>query len=84
MIEAVPDDESTGSLEINNDKFTLAGLLTFYLQDHKDITYAGNHCEHLLGQRSFIYYKLKNGANIKNVISDVSKAIKKELSGLKV
>lgn len=84
MIEAVPDDQSTGSLEINNDKFTLAGLLTFYLQDHKDITYAGNHCEHLLGQRSFIYYKLKDGANIKNVISDVSKAIKKELSGLKV
>jgi DNA-directed RNA polymerase subunit L len=82
MIESASED--TGSLEINNDKFTLAGLLTYYIQDHKDVTYAGNKCEHLLGQRSYIFYKLKDGASIKTVINDVSKSIMKELASLKI
>ena len=82
LIETSTDN--TGILEINNDKFTLATLLTYYLQEHKSISYAGYKCEHLLGNKSIIYYVLKDNVDIKSVLKDTCKVISKEFDKLKL
>jgi DNA-directed RNA polymerase subunit L len=83
LIDTISTEQNKGTLEINNDKFTLAALLTNYLQENKDVTYAGYHCEHLLGNKSVINYVLKDSAKIQNVLKDISKVINKELDKLK-
>lgn len=83
--ELIEDTTDTkGSFEINNDKFTLPSLLVHYLQDHKDVLFAGYHCEHLLGERSIIYYTLKDSTKIKKVMTDIIKSINKDLDKLKI
>jgi DNA-directed RNA polymerase subunit L len=79
LIENIEEESNNGILEIRNDKFTLASLLTFYLQEHKDIEYAGCQCEHLLANTSVIYYTLKAGSEIKKILPDVCKTIEKDI-----
>lgn len=73
---------SFGELKIENDKFTLPGLLTFYLQDHEDIEYAGYKAEHMLNDTSIIYYRAKDGKDIVNIIKQVGDRIIKEVNAL--
>lgn len=82
MIE--DNNEIKGSFEINNDKFTLPSLLVYYLQDHKDVLFAGYHCEHMLGEKTIIYYTIKDTTKIKKVMNDVVKSINKDLDKLKI
>jgi DNA-directed RNA polymerase subunit L len=74
---------NSGELRIENDKFTLPGLITFYLQDHEAIEYAGYRCEHLLNNRSVIFYRTKGKRDIMKILKQVCDKIMKDLKSIK-
>lgn len=64
------DDKLKGELIILNEDATLGNLISYGLQIHKDIKFAGFNIPHPLEERVKIHYELiKN--NITNVLSDV-------------
>ena len=69
------EDKTSGELKMYHDKFTLPNLLTFYLQDHEGIEYAGYKCEHLLNDVSIIYYRTKGKRVITKIVHSVCEEI---------
>jgi len=70
-------EEGSGELRIENDKFTLSGLLTHYLQEQDDILYAGYKAEHLLNNTSIIYYR--TSSDIRKVLKIILEKISQDL-----
>jgi len=71
FIENVDDNtELSGQLEIKNEDHTIGNLITYRLQNHKNITFASYHLPHPLEKRVIIEYKLKSG-KFKDVFKDV-------------
>ena len=59
-----------GEIEINNEDHTMGNLLSFGLQRHKDVQFAGYFMPHPLEKRVIINYKLKAG-KFKDILKDV-------------
>lgn len=70
-----------GKLIIEHDQFTMPNLLTYYLQDHKNIDYCGYRCDHLLNNLSSIYFKT-TGPDISLILNDVCSEIKKIITNI--
>lgn len=71
ILVQIPDDnEDSGEIQINNEDHTLGNLLTYGLQNHKNIKFAGYNMPHPLEKRVIINYKLKSG-KIKETIQSV-------------
>ena len=71
FIEILDDNtELSGQIEIKNEDHTIGNLISYGLQNHKNITFASYHLPHPLEKRVIIEYKLKSG-KFKNVLKDV-------------
>jgi DNA-directed RNA polymerase subunit L len=72
---------NNGKLTITNDQFTMPNLLTYYLQEHKNIEYCGYRCEHLLNNVSSIYFKT-SGMDIEKILEDICSEIKNIITNI--
>jgi DNA-directed RNA polymerase subunit L/DNA-directed RNA polymerase alpha subunit len=71
FIEILDDNtELSGQIEIKNEDHTIGNLISYGLQNHKNITFASYYLPHPLEKRVIIEYKLKSG-KFKNVLKDV-------------
>ena len=70
FIEILDNTELSGQIEIKNEDHTIGNLISYGLQNHKNITFASYHLPHPLEKRVIIEYKLKSG-KFKNVLKDV-------------
>lgn len=64
-----------------NDQYTFPNLVTFFLQDHPHVSYAGNRCLHQLEKRSIVYYNLQS-SDIGKVLSDIVVKIRQQFESL--
>jgi DNA-directed RNA polymerase subunit L len=80
ILVQIPDNnEDSGQIQINNEDHTLGNLLTYGLQQHKNIKFAGYNLTHPLEKRVIINYTLKSGKikeTIKSVINDFIETFK--------
>jgi DNA-directed RNA polymerase subunit L len=70
FIENLDNTELSGQIEIKNEDHTIGNLITYRLQNHKNITFASYHLPHPLEKRVIIEYKLKSG-KFKDILKDV-------------
>ena len=84
-------DDGNGIIILNNEDHTIGNLLTYRLQENKDIILAGYELEHLLIKDVKIKYNIKNGKLINDVLDkEINYLIKyydnlgKEFSKLKL
>lgn len=61
-------DNGNGIIILNNEDHTIGNLLTYRLQENKDITLAGYELEHLLIKDVKIKYKIKEGKLINDIL----------------
>jgi len=66
--------EMIGEIRINNEDHTLGNLITHYLQNHKNIQFAGYNMPHPLEKLVIISYKLKSG-KFKDILESIIKDI---------
>ena len=71
-----------GVLPVARDKYTLSGLITDYMQGHKDVEYAGYRCPHMLDDASEILFRLAPKAQLGRVLSDAAASIKKDVAAV--
>lgn len=73
IVSQIPDNNGDeGDIEINNEDHTVGNILTFGLQNHKNVKFAGYNMPHPLEKRVIVSYKLKSG-KIKETIKQVVK-----------
>jgi DNA-directed RNA polymerase subunit L len=73
----LPDEKDMeGKIKLENGDHTMGNLISYGLQKHKDIEFAGYNMPHPLGNFIYIHYKLSKN-NIKNVCKDVIEDYKK-------
>lgn len=74
VIKNIPDEiddkKQKGEIIINNEDSTLGNLLSYGLQKHKDVKFAGFNIPHPLEQKVKIHYEL-NSNKIIDVLTDV-------------
>lgn len=73
VAETSTSKEESGEIQINKEDHTFGNLLTYGLQNHKNISFAGYNMPHPLEKRVVITYKLKSGNFVdifKNVVKD--------------
>ena len=70
FIENLDNTELSGQIEIKNEDHTIGNLITYRLQNHKNIIFASYHLPHPLEKRVIIEYKLKSG-KFKDVLKEV-------------
>jgi DNA-directed RNA polymerase subunit L len=68
--DKIDDKKQKGEIILNNEDSTLGNLLSYGLQKHKDIKFAGFNIPHPLEQKVKIHYEL-NSNKIIDVLSDV-------------
>jgi DNA-directed RNA polymerase subunit L len=75
LVTQITDNgELIGEIQINNEDHTIGNLITYYLQNHKNIQFAGYHMPHPLEKRIIISYKLKSG-KFKDIFESIIKDI---------
>lgn len=84
-------DNGNGIIILNNEDHTIGNLLTYRLQENKDIILAGYELEHLLIKDVKIKYTIKSGKSINDILDkEINNLIKyyenleKEFSKLKL
>ncbi len=76
-LENIPDMITTddeilkGEIVIINEDNTLGNLLSYGMQRHKKVKFAGYNLPHLLDNKVIIHYELHEKAKLKKVINDV-------------
>jgi DNA-directed RNA polymerase subunit L len=70
FIENLDNNELSGQIEIKNEDHTIGNLITYGLQNHKNVTFASYYLPHPLEKRVIIEYKLKSG-KFKDVLKEV-------------
>jgi len=75
ILKSKEEISTQGELKIENDKFTIPALLTYYLQDHPEIEFCGYKAEHLLADTSVIYYRARDGSDMEKILKEVSQTI---------
>ena len=68
--DKIDDKKQKGEIILNNEDSTLGNLLSYGLQQHKDIKFAGFNIPHPLEQKVKIHYEL-NSNKIIDVLTDV-------------
>lgn len=64
--------ESYGEIIVNGENNTVGNLISFYMQKHKKVKFAGYNIPHLLDDKVVIHYELiDNKTKLKDVIDDV-------------
>ena len=74
LIKMIPLEQNshTGEIIINNENNTIGNLLSYGLQNHKDVKFAGYNIPHLLENKVIITYELVNeNIKLKEVFNDV-------------
>lgn len=69
----IDDKKDNGEIILMNEDSTFGNLLTYGLQSHKDIKFAGYNIPHLLEEKVIITYKTKNTKDILIILNDVIK-----------
>ena len=67
----VDDSKLEGEIILINEDNTMGNLLSYGLQKHKDIKFAGYNIPHLLVDKAIIHYELKSKKQINDVFNDV-------------
>jgi len=70
----IPLEENShiGEIIINGENNTIGNLLSYGLQNHKNVKFAGYNIPHLLENKVIIHYELVNEKiKLKNVFNDV-------------
>lgn len=62
-------DDGNGIIVLNNEDHTIGNLLTYTLQENKDISFAGYELEHLLIKDLKIKYSIKGKSSIKDILN---------------
>jgi len=76
FIKLIPENQTNnfGEILINDENDTVGNLLSYGLQNHKKVKFAGYNVPHPLGNKVVINYELLNkDDNIKNILNDVVK-----------
>lgn len=87
LLETLNDNnENKGIIVINNDLFTLGNLISYYLNEHKDIKFSSVSIETLIKKSSNINYIIDESSktNIKTVMKSIVTNIKNQLNNIKI
>ena len=74
LVKMIPLEENShiGEIIINGENNTIGNLLSYGLQNHKNVKFAGYNIPHLLENKVIIHYELVNEKiKLKNVFNDV-------------
>jgi len=69
--KGINDDILKGEIVILNEDNTLGNLLSYGMQRHKKVKFAGYNLPHLLDNKVIIHYELHEKTKLKKVINDV-------------